>query len=334
MSSTTDRPSPRRRGFGRLARTITAVSASALAAGAVAGPALAASTPQDISANYSFQTQNDAKDVTFNQLLGINNSGTIAGYFGSGATAAHPNKGYELGKPYSQGSYRNENVPGSVQTQVTGLNNTGVTVGFYVNAKNANQGFYEASGSFHTVDFPTNDNASPKFDQLLGVNDHGIAVGFYNDAKGNAHGFTYNINTGKFHSVNVPGDTGVTAAAINNEGDIAGFATNGSGTTEAFLLRSDNKVFHLNAPGSSATNAFGLNDGDEVVGTYTVGTGSSATTTGFVWAPGLGFGSVSDPNGVGSTAINGVNDRGTLVGFYTDSAGNTDGLIAKSTLGS
>ena len=56
--------------------------------------------------------------------------------------------------------------------------------------------------------------------------------------------------------------------------------------------------------------------------------GSSATTTGFIWSPGFGFESINDPDGVGSTTINGVNDRRTLVGFYTDSAGNTDGLVA------
>ena len=35
------------------------------------------------------------QDPTFNQLLGINNEGTIAGYFGSGAQG-HANKGYTL----------------------------------------------------------------------------------------------------------------------------------------------------------------------------------------------------------------------------------------------
>jgi hypothetical protein len=59
-----------------------------------------------------------------------------------------------------------------------------------------------------------------------------------------------------------------------------------------------------------------------------IGTGSSATTHGFVWAPGLGFENVDDPNGIGATTINGVNDHGDLVGFYTDSNGNTDGLLA------
>ena len=71
-----------------------------------------------------------------------------------------------------------------------------------------------------------------------------------------------------------------------------------------------------------------VNDHDEVVGAYTVGTGSNAVTHGFTWQPGYGFRTVDDPHGVGTTTINGVNDAGDLVGFYTDSAGNTDGMLA------
>ncbi|MGA2014199.1 MAG: hypothetical protein ABSH51_27205 [Solirubrobacteraceae bacterium] len=325
-----------RRGRRKLAigRLAAAVSASALAAGALAGTAVAATSPPNVSGNYAFQKLGDNKDVTFNQLLGINNEGVIAGYFGSGMTKSHPNKGYVLNKPYGQNDFANENVPGSAQTQVTGINNDGVTVGFSVDGAGANSGFYHANGTFHTVDFPAANNASPKFDQVLGVNDAGIAVGFYNDAKGAPHGFTYNIAKSTYHAVTVSGDTGVTAAAINNLGDIAGIATNASGATEGFLLRSDGKVVHLNFPGAKTTQAFGVNDGDEVVGDYTMGSGSTATTDGFVWAPGFGFQTVDDPDGVGATTINGVNDRGTLVGFYTDGSGNTDGLLAKSVLGS
>jgi hypothetical protein len=84
----------------------------------------------------------------------------------------------------------------------------------------------------------------------------------------------------------------------------------------------------LDVPGASATQAFGVNDHDEVVGAYTVGTGSSATMHGFTWRPGHGFTTVDDPHGVGTTTINGVNDAGDLVGFYVDSAGHTDGMIA------
>lgn len=72
----------------------------------------------------------DQADPTFKQLLGINNDGVIAGYFGSGMPAGtHPNKGYTLDLPYGQGNYVNENFPGSRQTQVTGINDKGTTVG-------------------------------------------------------------------------------------------------------------------------------------------------------------------------------------------------------------
>ena len=37
---------------------------------------------------------------------------------------------------------------------------------------------------------------------------------------------------------------------------------------------------------------------------------------------------IDDPNGVGSTVVNGLNNAGDLVGFYTDAAGNTDGMLA------
>jgi hypothetical protein len=321
---------PKRRGTARWGRVVSAVSASALAVGALAGPATAATTPPDISGNYAFHTVNDNRDQTFNQLLGINNSGVIAGYFGSGQKG-HPNMGYVVHPPYAQGNFKNENFPGAAQTQVVGINNNGDTAGFWVDANGANHGFYGLHGrKLQTVDFPTNNNANPKVDQLLAINDKQAAVGFYTDGKGANHGFSYNIANHRFKQVNVAGDSNLTAAGINNERDVAGFATNAAGTTEGFLLRSDNKLFRLNFPGASATQAFGVNDGDEVVGDYTDGTGNNATTHGFVWSPGFGYQTVDDPNGIGATTLNGVNDRGTLVGFYTDSAGNTDGLLAKA----
>jgi hypothetical protein len=76
------------------------------------------------------------------------------------------------------------------------------------------------------------------------------------------------------------------------------------------------------------TQAFGVNDSDWVVGAYTTGSGNNTATHGFVWTPQRGFTTVDDPNGVGTTTLNGINNEGDLVGFYTDSAGNVDGLLA------
>jgi hypothetical protein len=293
--------------------------------GAVAGPALA--TPQPPAANYSFTTLDNQADPTFNQLLGINQHGVIAGYFGSGM-AGHPNQGYRVVPPYGQGNYITENFPGSTQTQVTGLNDRGVTVGFWADANNDNFGFYKRHGRFHEVNFPGSMNASStSVNQLLGVNDHHTTVGFYTDAMGNNHGYTYNISDHRFKRVTVEGATSLTASAINNRGDIAGFYTDAGGNTHAFL-RHGHRVRTLDVPGASVTQAFGVNDEDEVVGVYQVGTGSSAVMHGFTWTRWMGFQTVDDPNGMGTTTINGVNDRGDLVGFYTDAAGNTDGLLA------
>ena len=295
-------------------------------------------TTSSSGTRYSFKTLDNPADLTFNQLLGINNRDVIAGYFGSGAQN-HPNQGYVLNRTLAGFAITSENVKGTVQTQVTGLNDRGVTVGFSSTMNNANQamndntGFYDIHGTFHSVSAPSTatSTATPPVSQLLGVNNQDRAVGFYNDASGNAHGFTYSIYSGTFHSVTITGATSLTPAAINNANDVAGFYTKAAGTTDGFLRTSGGRTYTLAAPGASMTQALGVNDLREVVGVYTVGTGSSAVMHGFTWTPFRGFRTVDDPQGTGTTTINGVNDNGDLVGFYVDSAGSTDGFAAVPT---
>src|ERR1019366_5874049 len=102
------------------------------------------------SSGWSFSTLNNGNDTTFNQLLGINNRGQLAGYFGSGA-AGHPNKGYLLNLSPNGSGYANENFPRGIQTQVIGINDLGTTVGFWsdqntASMTNDNFGFYAWGG--------------------------------------------------------------------------------------------------------------------------------------------------------------------------------------------
>ena len=246
-----------------------------------------------LAGNYQVVTLNDGRDLTFNQLLGINNEGVIAGYFGSGA-AGHPNKGYLLRPPFAQRDFGNENFPGARQTQVTGLNDHGVTVGFWstqntASMTNNNFGFYAVGGRFFPVNFPTGDNAKPPVNQLLGVNNNGIAVGFYTNGAGSNRGYEFNIRTHRFTRVTVPGAPGgtaapsLTAAAINNHGDVAGFYNKTATKVDAFLKLHSGRFITLAFPGATMTQAFGVNDSDEVVGTYTTGSGNAAVTHGFIW---------------------------------------------------
>jgi hypothetical protein len=315
-------------------RNARRIAATTVASGMIAAGALALTVPAasagTISHNssYSFRTIDNPRDLTFNQLLGINDLGEIAGYFGSGA-AGHPNQGYVM-PPFSH-AFVSENFPGSVQTQVTGLNNRGITVGFWSSMNNANQvndnhGFVDVGGRFRTADFPTGSPATPPVDQLLGVNDSNVAVGFYTDANGNNHGYEYDINHGRFSSVTEAGVTSLTAAAINDRGDVAGFYTNpATGNTDGFLKTRHGQFTDLAAPGAASTMALGVSNYDEVVGVFTDAAGNMH---GFTWTPRHGFTTVDDPHGPGTTTINGVNDRGQLVGFYVDGNGNTDGFLA------
>ena len=325
-----------RRLAGALAVTALGSGAVALSLAVASAPALASPSAPS-GPHYTFKTINNADDPTFNQLLGINDHGKIAGYFGSGAQG-HPNKGYTLLPPYRQVSYRNQNFPGSKQTQVTGLNNSGIQVGFYSTMNRAdladnNFGFFSLNGRhFHKVNFPTNHPASPPVDQLLGVNDAGMAVGFFVDSSGNSHGYLYDIHTNRYFSISpsVAGLTSVAATGINDPGSVVGFFTDSKGHVRGFFVRKRAPhLFILNVPGSSATTPFGVNKFGEVVGAYTVGTGNSATTFGFTWNRGHGFVTISDPLGVGTTLVNGVNSAGELVGFYVGKHGNTNGFLAR-----
>jgi len=275
---------------------------------------------------YDFRTLNNSGDPAFNQLLGINNSGLISGYFGSG-NAGSPNQGYLLTPP---SSYTNENFPSSVQTQVTGLNNTGTSVGFYSNTNNgppndSNVGFYDIGGSFTSVTNPGTPSTGITTNQLLGVNDHNVAVGFYTDGSGINHGYTYTIGSMTPFSSDIneaPGVSTVTTA-INNLGEIAGFYTIG---TENFGYLDNGGVFTtVDVPGSQQTQLFGLNNHGIAVGDYVDAAGNMH---------GLIFNSFFDvfttidaPGGIGTTTFNGINDLNQIVGFYVDGNGNTNGLL-------
>lgn len=320
-----------RRSAGVVAAT-AALASTAMTASLALASSSALASPSAPAIHYHFRTINNDNDTTFNQLLGINDKGKIAGYFGSGAQG-HPNKGYTVTPPYGQLKFRNQNFPGAKQTQVTGLNTNGIQVGFYsptntASGVNANFGFYSINGKhFHEVSFPTSHPASPPVDQLLGVNDEDIAVGFYLDSNNNSHGYIYNINTGKYSKVSLPiaGATNVSATGINDPGSITGSYTNSKGKVVGFLLRKARPhVFTINVPGSHATMPFGVNKFGVVVGVYTKG----SNNYGFTWSNARGYQTIKDPNGPTQTFVNGINSAGDLVGFYIDKHGNFDGMLA------
>jgi hypothetical protein len=132
------------------------------------------SAAQSVRADgFAFQTVMDPGDPNFTQLLGIDNASTIAGYFGDGTVV--PNNGFTLVLP---NSFTPENFPGSVQTQVVGINNEDETVGFWIDTAGVRHGFTDVGGTFHPVNNPNTATVT----QLLGVNDGGRAAGYWSDS--------------------------------------------------------------------------------------------------------------------------------------------------------
>jgi hypothetical protein len=163
--------------------------------------------------------------------------------------------------------------------------------------------------------------------QLLGINDNAVAAGFYNTSDGNSHGYTYNLNTGKFTPVVDPAAAAasLTATAIDNAGDVGGFFVNGAGFDSGFLDQGGTFTT-IRVPGFANTQVLGMNNMGQLVGQAF---GPLGFTKGFVYNVATAtFTSVNDPSGIGATVVNGINDAGDLVGFYVNGAGNTIGMLA------
>ncbi len=273
------------------------------------------SVSAQVSVNYSFDnvqyTENGTTDQ-FTQFLGINNSNIVAGYHG-----ATINKGFTYN--VATKTFTNENYPNSAQTQVTGINNEGKTVGFYITTANKNIGFQFQNGVYGAVGFP-----GELFNQLLGQNDHSQAAGYYSSNLAGSNpdvGYIYDESGAVFEAFRIPNSSGgVQATGINNTDEVCGFFIDSASVPHGWLEILGDFIV-LNYPDSTGTMALGLNNTGQVVGTYT---DASGNTHGFVYhISSKSWQSIDDPDGVGTTIVNGINDNGVLVGFFGTSPVNT-----------
>lgn len=263
---------------------------------------------------YSFQEVNYPGD-DFTQLLGINNGDRIAGYHNFKS-----NSGFTLVRP---NSFTTENFPGSMMTQVIGINFDAKTVGFYVDQNNITHGFTHVGTVYTKVDYP-----GSKFNQLLGQNDFGQAAGYYSQSTNNStpdFPYIYDESGGVFEVLYIPGATGgAQATGINNSQQVCGFYIDAKGVNHGFWLH-QGTFTTLNFPNSTFTQALGLNNSNEVVGDYL---DASGLTHGFVYNTSTKkWVQVDDPYGIGTTVVNGTNDKHELVGFWGTNPKNT-GFVA------
>lgn len=294
---------------------------------------------QSSGANTSFFVLNNPGDPNFNQLLGINNGQIIVGYFGDGTVV--PNNGYVL-VPKNHYSVENfTNLPSgdfASQTQAIGINNQTFPeiVGFYTdNATGFTHGFLDSNGVQTTIDDPAGlpPNVTSPAQNLLGINDSEEAAGFWTDNNGNENGFVVQLNTqslGSSKFIEIPpsafaGAVATQASDITDRNQVCGFWTDANGNNHGFFGRVGQKftTFDVKIKGTTAasTSPFGCDSKSEIVGSFTDNQGN---THGFIFARGKFFqfdapGSSQTPAfGVAGTFINGVDNQGDIVGFFSD----------------
>ena len=179
-----------------------------------------------------------------------------------------------------------------------------------------------SSFNFQTVISP----GDPAFTQLLGINNASTIAGYYGDGTNVPNnGFTLTLPN-SYTSENVPGAAQTQVIGINNTGWTDGFFVDNRGITHGFAF--NGSFTTVDAPSTAFNQLLGINDTGTAVGysstdptgltlelAYTEKGGSFTYLNGFL------------PAGVQNNQAVGINNAGTVAGFYVDSIGNTHGFL-------
>jgi probable HAF family extracellular repeat protein len=235
----------------------------------------------------------DVPGATINSVNGINTAGDMVGWYADSSSG-----------PYHAFLVKGGNMsffdhPGSVSTLATGINDSGLIIGYTGD-------FYDTGFTYDGNTFAKVQPAKQSRTFLYGINNAGEIVG------GAGTPYTtigIDLKNGKFKTIKFPGSyVYAYATGINNLGEIVGYT---DVETHAFTYL-NGKFQRIDFPGSSESEAWGVNDTGVVVGWY-------ATSGGCVCAYAVhngNFVSFSYPGAQATIAIS-INSFGNIVGEYT-----------------
>ena len=240
---------------------------------------------------------------------GISDKNAIAGDYVDNAGVQH---GMILGgaSTFTSGDRPDcVSIPSSTSISFYGIDSAGVAAGWCTNTSGVQIGFTYSRGTFTDIRIP-----GATLTNAVGINDAGAVVGTYVDSSGTQHGFL--LAGGHLTTLDPPGTTSLnTAWGINNAGVITVFGVNASGTYLSFTTPDNGHTwtpFHAPGEGSTGTAIHEINNNGDIVATYF---DSSGNRHGVLFHAGQYY-SFDDPNGVGSTRADGLNDSLVMVGRY------------------
>jgi len=236
------------------------------------------------------------------RVLGVNDHGDFVGF------SSEPFSGFL----YQKGKTSVVHVPGSSFDEVSGINNSGVIVGKYVDkATDTSHAFIYEAEKFTTLEPP-----AAKSSAAYGINDRGDVVGFYQDSRGVGRGFLYTNKS--FVEIDFPGVFDTRATGINNKGQIVGFYVQPKDKRFRGFIYEKGIFTTIDYPAPDAihTRLLGINVAGDIVGFCLCG---PQRLRGFLYRNGV-FTDIQFSDGT-PTFPNGINRHGVVVGFYSGSDG-------------
>ncbi|HEU0209219.1 MAG TPA: hypothetical protein VFQ78_09605 [Candidatus Udaeobacter sp.] len=209
--------------------------------------------------------------------------------------------------------------PGAQDTYATGINHNNEIAGIAAN-NTIRFGFTRTADSQFSAPIIDPDDTH-LFTNAYGLNDSGTVCGSFWGADG-VHGFF--LSDGTYTTYDVPGHVvGTVIYGINSAGDFVGAYNYYTGFTSI-----GGKVKTIYIPGGTYITPQGLNSLNQVVGLYT----DTASNERYAFYSDIGgqlHFPISAPGGH-DTLLQGINDRGMMVGDYATGTGRngaTHGLL-------
>jgi hypothetical protein len=266
-----------------------------------------------------------APDSIETDAYAVNNDGVVAGDYVDATFVQHAMllKGTNL---TTVDKANCSPAPGTTGIQFFGINGAGDAVGWCTNTNGVEIAFKYSNSSGKLTSIKIK---GALLVNANGINDAGNIVGTYVDAGGLQHGFLLIGN--KLKNLDPPGVVALaTGFGINNKGVVTAYGQDANGAYVSFTTKDKGKTykpFHAPDEGPVGTAIHHINNNGDITATYF---DADNNRHGVLLHNGK-YSVLDDPNGVGSTRGNGINDKMWIVGRYSPADGDPpeQGYIAK-----
>jgi probable HAF family extracellular repeat protein len=246
---------------------------------------------------------------TFSFAYGMNNTGSIVGYF-IDQLGVH-------GFVKDRFGYRSLDYPGAAQTLAQDINDGGTIVGYFAGSDGYPHGFIYKNGRFSRIDLPGSSDTLPEK-----INSDGVISGAYDVTQPITRGFIF--SSGKYQTVITPFGSQSEAASVSDAGMIAGNSWTDVPGPESGFIKNRNVFTRYDFPDENITSLTSINTFGDLGGFFI---GSDTFPRGVVWLYGYPH-LVQD-----ALYITDINDDRQVVGYaYNREAGRFQPFICTPAL--